>query len=91
MKRVRGAAKLTKKAKPGTDGKVVTMDALRETLVTPAWDELKSEDSRITKVIKSSVFENDKGEISADYLILFGFLNCAGNIDEKSAALYEVL
>ena len=82
---------MTKKAKPGSDGKVVTLDALRETLVTPAWDELKKEDSRITKVIKSSVFENEKGEISVDYLILFGFLNCPGDIDEKSTALYEIL
>ena len=91
VKRIRGAAKLTKKEKPGSDGKIVSLEALRETLNTPAWVDLKYEDSRITKLIKSSVFENEKGEISAEYLILFGFLHCPGDVDLKSSALYEIL
>ena len=41
--------------------------------------------------MSSSVFKNRKGEILADSLILFGFLNCPGDPDHKSEALYGVL
>ena len=91
VKRIRGAAQLTKKIKPRGNGKIVTIEALREALCTPAWEDLKKENSRITKLIKSSVFENENGEISVDYLLLFGFLNCPGEIDDKSNVLYEIL
>ena len=64
---------------------------MREALCTPAWDDLKKENSRITTLIKSSVFENENGEISVNYLLLFGFLHCHGEIDDRSNVLYEVL
>ena len=39
----------------------------------------------------SNIFKNEKGEIQVNALILFGFLNCAGNVQLKSTALYSVL
>ena len=47
--------------------------------------------SRITKLIKSSVFENEIGEIEVNSLILFGFLNCQGSLEKKNRILYDVL
>ena len=42
-------------------------------------------------MFKSDVFKNRKGDILADSLILFGVLNCAGDPNAKSEALYGVL
>ena len=42
-------------------------------------------------MINSSIFKNEKGEIDANSLILFGFLNCEGDVEYKSNALYGVL
>ena len=52
VKRVRIAAE---KSSMG-DGKTVTIEALRETFLTPAWADIKQDDSRITRLIKSRVF-----------------------------------
>lgn len=90
MKRVRGAAFLTKRADPGSDGSYLTLDALRETLKTPAWSEIGEEDSRLCKLLSSRVFKNEKGLIDVNSLILFGIHHCAGDIESKSTALYGV-
>ena len=91
IKRVKGASFIAKRAKPGSDGTTVTLTSLRQTFLSPAWEDLQTDDSRITKVINSSIFKNEKGEIDANKLILFGFLNCAGDFKHKSVALYGIL
>ena len=49
VKRVRVASE-----KSGSkNGETVTIEALRETFLTPAWSELKQDDSRITKLLLS--------------------------------------
>ena len=44
-----------------------------------------------TKVINSPVFKNRHGKIDANWLVLFGFLHCQGDIRHKSEVLYEIL
>ncbi len=79
-RRVRAAAK-----KSGGDEKFVTLEALREVMVTKAWAELKDDDSRLCKLLKTSVFTDPKqGGISVDSLILFAVLNCQGDAKCKS-------
>ena len=91
-KRVRAAADRDKIEGKG-DGQTVTLESLRAVFITEAWADLKKDDSRITKLVSSDVFKNKKGKnkIWADYLILFGILNCAGDAKAKSIALYSVL
>lgn len=89
-KRVQAAAAKDKRENKG-DGSTVTLEALRAVFTSEAWAELKQDDSRITKLIKSPVFRNTKGLIDANWLILFGFLNCPGDIEYKSEALYSVM
>ena len=91
-KRVRAAAEKDKIEGKG-DGQTVTLESLRAVFITEAWADLKKDDSRITKLVSSDVFKNKKGKnkIWADYLILFGILNCAGDAKAKSIALYSVL
>ena len=80
-----------KNVREAADGSVtVTLEALRRVFKTPAWSELQQDESRITKLITSSVFQNKDGAIVADYLILFGFLNCAGDVIHKSFVLYTI-
>ena len=86
-KRVRAAVAMDKIEKK-SDGTTVTIDSLRRVFTTPAWEELKDDNSRVTKLIKSPVFKNADGQIDANWLILFGFLHCAGDIEHKSEALY---
>jgi len=69
----------------------VTIESLRDTFKTSAWADLQDDNSKITKLIQSNVFKNKKGQIVADWLILFGVLNCAGDAKYKSEALYGVL
>lgn len=59
-KRVRAAVEIDRLGKKG-DGTTVTIEALRIIFTTPAWEELKMDDSRVTKLIKSPVFKNTKG------------------------------
>ena len=89
-KKIRAAAAQDKASGKG-NGTIVTIESLRQVFKTPAWAELELDDSKITKLIKSPVFRNEKGKIDANYLILFGFLHCAGDISHKSEVLYEVL
>ena len=58
---------------------------------SPAWAELSETDSKITKLIKSPVFRNQHGKIDGNWLILFGFLHCPGDIEKKSEVLYTIL
>ena len=44
-----------------SDGTTVTIDSLRRVFTTPAWEELKDDNSRVTKLIKSPVFKNADG------------------------------
>ena len=88
-KRVRAAAAANKERGQG-DGTTVTVEALRETFKTPAWSEIKQDDSRLVKLLKSPVFQNKKGAINVDYLLIFGFLNCPGDVATKSDVLYNL-
>ena len=88
-KRVRHAAAENKKKNVG-DGTNETMDALIEAFITPAWEDLRLTNSRITKLIESPVFQNDNGEIDANKLIMFGFLNCPSETDDRSELLYGI-
>ena len=89
-KRVRGAAEKLKMENKG-DGKTVTIEALRQVFTTEAWADLKKEDSKIVKLIESPVFKSKNGGIDVDSLILFGFLNCQGDVRYKSQVLYSVM
>lgn len=69
----------------------MTLEALREVFQTPAWADLHKDGSRIVKLLESDVFcDKNSGKISANHLILFGFLNCPGDAVEKSFMLYSV-
>ena len=59
--------------------------------MSPAWAGLAEENSTITKLIKSPVFRNRHGKIDGNWLILFGFLHCPGDIEKKSEVLYGIL
>ena len=85
VKRVRAAA-----AKSGGDGSTVTIEALRQTFLTPAWWHLNQEDSRITKLVTSNCFKSKDGLIDVDSLILMGFLHCEGSVNDRSEVLYGV-
>ena len=87
---MRAAASKLELDKKG-DGKTVTIEALRAVFTTAAWADLKQDDSRIVKLIKSPVFKNKSGGIDADALCLFGFLNCPGDVRHKSQVLYGVM
>ena len=91
-RRVRRAAANDLEAKKG-DGKTVTVESLRQTFKTPAWNDINNNDSSLCKLLNSSVFKHKKGKdkIWADWLILFGVLHCAGDAKAKSEALYSVL
>ena len=91
-KRVRAAASALELEKKG-DGSTVTIEALRKVFKTPAWADInkEAEESRITKLIQSKVFRAKNGGIDADKLILFGFLNCPGDVRHKSQVLYGVM
>ena len=89
-KRVRAAASRLQMEKKG-NGTNVTLQALRDVFTTAAWADLQKEESRITKLISSDVFKSSKGGIDVNALILFGVLNCPGDIKHKSIALYWCL
>ena len=89
-KRVRQAAESCKAEGQG-DGTTVTIEALRKVFVTPAWADLKKEDSRITNMINHTAFANDDGNIDVNSLILFAILNSPGSVDYKSEVLYSIL
>ena len=89
-KRVRAAAEKLRMDKMG-DGSIVTREALAQVFTTEAWADLKKEDSQISKLIQSPVFKHKNGCIDANALILFGFLNCPGDVRHKSQVLYGVM
>ena len=89
-KRVRAAAEKDRIEKKG-DGSTISIESLRAVFTTQAWAELKQDDSRVTKLIKSPVFRNTNGKIDANSLILFGFLHCPGDLEYKSEVLYGCL
>ena len=89
-KRVQAAAEIDKTNGKG-DGSTVTLESLRTTLCTPAWIELKKDNSKVTKVINSFAFKNEDDEISVDKLMIFAILNCPDDCDKKSKILYELL
>ena len=68
----------------------MTLASLREVFNTPAWLELKKDDSRITKMIISPVFRDRYGKISVNHLILYAFLNCPDDVEKKSEILYSL-
>ena len=69
----------------------MTIEALRKTFTTAAWEDLKRDDSRVTRLINSPVFKTRKGMISANSLICFAFLNCPASIDFKAETLYNII
>ena len=88
-RRVREAAEKDKLIEKG-DGTTVTIESLQTCFVTPAWTELKKDGSRIMKLLNSSVFKNDGEAIDVNNLLLFGFLNCPGSVEDKSELLYTI-
>ena len=90
--KVHEAAALDSISGERTDGTTVTLGSLRKTLDTAAWDELQKDDSRVTKLITSSIFKEDQDsdKISVTSLLVFGFLHCAGSVALKSDLLYEL-
>ena len=62
----------------------VTLDDLRTTLTTPAWADIKDDQSKICKVLKHSVFEKEAGIIDVNALICFALYHCAGSGVEKA-------
>lgn len=44
----------------------VTLDTLRQEFTSPAWNELKDENSILSKILLSSAFKNEKKGQSAD-------------------------
>jgi len=89
-KRVRSAADRLKMEKKG-NGNTVTLEALRAIFTTAAWADLKTEDSRICKLLSSDVFKAKSGGIDVDTLLLFAFLNCSGDVRHKSQVLFCVM
>lgn len=69
----------------------MSIESLRAVFTTEAWAELKDDNSRITKLVKSPVFKNKDGKIDVNSLVLFGFLHCPGDIEYKSEVLYGCL
>ena len=91
IKRVKGASYLTKRGDPSSDGSYVTLQSLRETFLTEAWDEIRNEDSRLCKLLNSTVFKHEtKEHIDINSLVLFGIHHCAGGVEDKSTAMYGV-
>lgn len=88
-KRVWKAAAAYKENGKG-NGDTVSVEELRKVFTTDAWFDLSNPTSRISKLINSDVFKNKKGEIVANHLVLFGFINCPGDVAHKSEALYGV-
>ena len=88
-KRVWKAAAAYKENGKG-NGDTVSVEELRKVFTTDAWFDLSDPTSRISKLINSDVFKNKKGEIVANHLVLFGFINCPGDVAHKSEALYGV-
>ena len=55
-----------------------------------SWEDLQNDDSTLVKILKSSHFE-ENGEIDISKLLLWGILLCAGDIQEKTRAFYDIL
>ena len=89
-KKVRAAAAQDKSTGKG-NGQTVTLESLQAMFKSPAWAGLSQTDSKITKLIKSPVFRNQHGKIDGNWLILFGFLHCPGDVQQKSEVLYTIL
>ena len=74
-----------------TEFKVATLDNLRKTLDTPAWSDLKKDESEITRVFTHDLFlDGPSGSIDIEKLITFGIFHCAGDVKAKTTALYGV-
>ena len=74
----------------------VTIQSLSEELTTPAWEDLKNEESQLYKFLCSPIFKNqrkghNKDEIDTEYLRIFALLHCAGKAVEKAHVYYEML
>ena len=70
----------------------VTLDDLRNALTTPAWKELKDDDSKICKVLKHPVFETEEGSgiIDVNALLSFAMFHCAGSGTDKATVFYGI-
>ena len=74
----------------------VTIEALSDELTTPAWEDLRNEESQLYKFLCSAMFKNerkghDKDEIDTEYLRIFALLHCAGKAADKAHVYYEML
>ena len=82
--------------KQGGAKNFVTIEALSEMLTTPAWEDLKNEESQLYKFLCSPIFKNErkrheKEEIDTEYLSIFALLHCAGKRSEKAHVFYTML
>ena len=103
-RRVRNAARLTGGANelapgqkeefaPGEAVKeysVTTLEDLRKTLTTPAWKDLQSDDSMITRLVTHKIFAAKGKKIDVEKLMCFGLLHCHGTKKYKSQVLYGI-
>jgi hypothetical protein len=74
----------------------VTLETLRAEFTSPAWADLKNENSILSKILLSSAFKNAQkgqsaGQIDSDTMILYGVLLCQGNPSDKAEIFYSVL
>ena len=70
----------------------VTLEDLRKTLTTPAWKDIKDDESKICKVLKHPVFEKKDcpGIIDVNALLSFALFHCAGNGVEKGTVFFSI-
>jgi len=62
----------------------VTLQALREELITPAWGDLASPDSVLARTLLSPAFKNEgknqtTDQIDVKHLMLWSILHCSGS------------
>ena len=82
-----------KRVRSVEDDNGVTLDDLRTALtVSPAWADIKDNQSRICRVLKHPVFEKQPGTgiIDVSALICFALYHCQGSSTAKATAFYEV-
>lgn len=80
----------------GNEG-YVTIESLVNNFTSQVWaSQLKSSESRLVKTLLHAHFKNEsKGQeadqIDFEYLMIFGFLHCAGKPQDKVEVLFNIL
>ena len=74
----------------------MTIEALANNFTSAAWSALKQTDSRLVKTLLHAHFKDpqqgqDAEQIDFNYLMIFGFMHCAGKPKEKVELLFNLL